>query len=83
MARRKTSADGDVEAWFKTTPCGACQASRLLHWQHDREITLQFDDAPQHAVEIAGHWAVVHCDYFRRRVEMPDKLSFCDARRTK
>jgi len=83
MAGRKPSGDAEVEAWFKATPCGGCQASQLLHWQHEQQVTLGFEETPQHAIEVAGHWAAVHCDYFRRRVEQPDKLTFCSARRTR
>ena len=25
------------------------------------------------------HWVAVHCDYFKRRVERPDRLQFCAA----
>ena len=83
MAKQGPMPMGDVEDWFKATHCGGCQAARLLHWvQEERSLSLGYSDTPQHAVDVADHWAVVHCDYFRRRVEQPDKLTFCGARRS-
>jgi hypothetical protein len=39
-------------------------------------------DRPQHGVSVGEHIAVVHCDYFKRRVEQPDRLTYCAARRS-
>ncbi|MGI9462726.1 MAG: hypothetical protein ACR2OM_02235 [Aestuariivirgaceae bacterium] len=70
-----------VSAWYAMTLCSHCKAARLLHWQRDSDVSFGGADRPLHAVVVDGHWAVVHCDYFRRRVELPDQLTFCAAKR--
>ncbi len=52
MAGRKPTGDAEIETWFKTTPCGGCQAAQLLHWQHEQEISLGFEETPQHGVKV-------------------------------
>ena len=84
MTRRPPLPADDVDEWFKNTCCGGCQAARLLSWSLDPDA-LSFSgdrDQPQHAVRLEAHLAAVHCDYFKRRVEQPDKLTFCGARRS-
>ena len=60
--------------------CGPCKAARLLIWEK-----LGGDTQPQHATAQLqkGYWVAVHCDYFRRRIEAPQQLQRCGARRTK
>ena len=74
----------DIEQWFETLCCGGCQAARLLSWSVDPDALSFADekDRPQHGVSVGEHIAVVHCDYFKRRVEQPDKLTYCAARRS-
>lgn len=72
-----------VAAWYEETLCSSCKAGCLLHWYRESGISLGSGDWPQHAVVVEDHWAAVHCDYFRRRVELPDQLSFCGAQRAK
>lgn len=84
MSNRPTRAHKDVELWFQDLCCGGCQAARLMHWirEYDEHRISGANDRPQHAVVLSSHYAVVHCDYFRRRVEQPDKLTHCAARRS-
>ena len=41
------------------------------------------DSTPQHSVVKDDCWYAVHCDYFMRRVEAPDKLCQCGAHQKK
>lgn len=84
MSNHPPHPNNDVEHWLQSVTCGGCQAARLLHWEREPdELRLGGNnDKPQHAVALGNHYAVVHCDYFRRRVEQPDKLSFCGAKRS-
>ena len=65
--------------WFATTFCRDCKAARLLVWQRDDYDT----DGPAHAVKLRREWAALHCDYFRRRVELPGQLTACGAHQKK
>ena len=65
--------------WFKTTLCHDCKAARLLVWHRDDYDT----EGPSHAVKLPAQWAALHCDYFRRRVELPDQLTACGAHQQK
>lgn len=78
----KPNPDPAVAAWYDETLCSQCKAAQLLHWTRG-EVSIGGGDRPQQAVYVDGHWAAVHCDYFRRRVELPDQLNFCDAKRTR
>ena len=69
-----------VADWFARTVCGNCRAAKLLHWQVQEGATLG-EKAPVHAVDLDIHLAAVHCDYFRRRIELPELLHFCGAQR--
>lgn len=82
--RTKTSVtpDDSVSSWYEQTHCSDCKAARLLHWEYKEELSFGSSDRPLNAVIVGDHWAVVHCDYFRRRVELPDQLTFCAAQRT-
>lgn len=69
-----------VADWFAGSVCGNCRAAKLLHWQVEDGVTLG-ERAPAHSVDLAPHRAAVHCDYFRRRIELPELLQFCGAQR--
>lgn len=69
-----------VADWFDRSVCGNCHAAKLLHWQVDEGDTLG-ERAPTHAVDLDPHFAAVHCDYFRRRIELPELLTYCGAQR--
>jgi len=69
----------EARAWYQDmTICGSCVAGQLLQWERDRN-SIGMDNRPQHAVALDEHWVAVHCDYFKRRVERPDRLQFCAA----
>ena len=61
--------------------CGDCKAARLLIWE--QESTQIGSQSPQHSAVQDGYWYAVHCDYFRRRIEFPDKLERCGAHQKK
>ena len=63
--------------------CGDCKAARLLIWEQDKHAGTLGDSTPQHAVGKDHCWYAVHCDYFKRRVEAPDKLRRCGAHQKK
>ncbi len=52
--------------------------ARMLIWDGDKH-----GDHPQHAVAKDDVWYAVHCDYFKRRVEAPNKLRRCGAHQKK
>lgn len=54
--------------------CGDCKALRLLIWQRMKHV-----EQPQQALALDDYWLAVHCDYFKRRIEHPDKLLRCGA----
>jgi len=58
--------------------CGDCTAVRILIWTKERHT-----EAPQHAVAVDDNWYAIHCDYFKRRIEHPDKLARCGAHQAK
>ena len=67
--------------WMQITRefiCGDCKALRLLMWEKEKHSEL-----PQHAKSHDTFWYAVHCDYFKRRIEHPDKLQRCGAHQTK
>lgn len=82
MADKPRDPHPALAAWYAETLCSGCKAGQLLYWERE-EVSIGGGDWPQHAVAVDNHWAVVHCDYFRRRVERPDQLAFCDAKRTR
>ena len=60
--------------------CGNCKAGQLLLW--DRSDTgREHLDAPRDAVQGNDHWYAVHCDFFKRRIENPNRLVRCRAHR--
>ncbi len=62
--------------------CGDCKAARFLIWEKGGHSQLG-GDPPQQAVVEGDCWYAVHCDYFKRRVEAPDKLRRCGAHQKK
>ena len=47
-------------------------ALRFLIWEQDKHSQLG-GDPPQHSIVEGECRYAVHCDYFKRRVEAPDK----------
>ena len=67
--------------WMQITNgivCGNCKAMRLLIWEKEKH-----SESPQHAKTHEAFWYAVHCDYFKRRIEHPDKLQRCGAHQEK
>jgi len=58
--------------------CGDCKAVRLMIWQRQKQTKL-----PNQAITEGDYWYAIHCDYFKRRIEHPDKLLRCAAHQTK
>ena len=58
--------------------CGDCKAVRLMIWQRQKQV-----DAPNQAINEGEYWYAIHCDYFKRRIEHPDKLLRCGAHQIK
>lgn len=71
--------DETAATWFATTFCHDCKAARLLAWQRGDYDT----EGPLHAVKLPSEWAALHCDYFRRRIELPGQLTECGAHQRK
>ncbi len=63
--------------------CGDCTAARFLIWEKGKHADTLGDSTPQHSVVKDDCWYAVHCDYFMRRVEAPDKLCQCGAHQKK
>lgn len=63
--------------------CGDCKAARLLIWEQDKHAGQLGGSPPQNSVARDDCRYAVHCDYFRRRVEAPDKLRRCGAHQKK
>ena len=61
-----------------TLICGNCKAQRLLIWEKEKHT-----DIPQQAISQDTFWYAIHCDYFKRRIEHPDKLQRCGAHQSK
>ena len=61
--------------------CGDCKAARMLIWTKD-DSPLN-NTTPPHSGVMGEHWYAVHCDYFRRRIELPDQLERCGAHQKK
>ena len=59
--------------------CGNCKAGQLLIW--DRPDKKDHLDSPRDAVQESDYWYVIHCDYFKRRIENPQRLVRCRAHR--
>ena len=60
--------------------CGNCKAGQLLLWDRSEAGREQLD-APRDAVQGNDHWYAVHCDFFKRRIENPNRLVRCRAHR--
>ncbi len=71
--------DPRVADWYDMTVCGNCTAARLLHWRFEDGTSP--DQVPPNSVNLDPHWAAVHCEHFRRRVELPGQLTYCAAQR--
>ena len=70
-------ARGTACAWYVSrSDFGLCGSDVLV-------ASLISLTAPQHAVGKDDCWYAVHCDYFKRRVEAPDKLCRCGAHQAK
>lgn len=59
--------------------CGDCKAGQLMIW--DRPNQKDHLDSPRDAVHGSDHWYVIHCDFFKRRIENPHRLVRCRAHR--
>lgn len=59
--------------------CNDCKAARFLIWEKDKHAGQLGGETPQHSVIREDCVYAVHCDYFKRRVEAPDKLRRCGA----
>ena len=62
--------------------CGDCKAARFLIWEQDKHSQIG-GDPPQHSIVEGDCRYAVHCDYFKRRVEAPDKRQRCGAHQKK
>ena len=65
------------KVWMQLTQglfCGNCKVMRLMIWEKESH-----SDLPRQAKTIEEFWYAVHCDYFKQRVEHPDKLKRCAA----
>lgn len=59
--------------------CGTCKSAKLMVWS-TAELDESFgEQGPQYAVTTDDCVYAVHCDYFRRRVEAPNRLISCHA----
>lgn len=59
--------------------CGSCKSAKFLVWQ-PAELDESFgEQGPQHAITTDDCVYAVHCDFFRRRVEAPNRLISCHA----
>ena len=53
----------------RTLFCGHCKHSNLLIWEASRSA-----EPPHQTATAEGVWYAIHCDYFKRRLEHPDRL---------